>query len=210
MFVNIWLVLRDDAQAAIKQAVDEGEDYTGPVPARVVRIFDRMQDRAVVSRLWRSPTIQSRQYTLWSVYFTESHQTLQKVRDELDWLVATYPNQAAIAGAWLKDGRQAGTTFVYTDVPNPNYNGDTEPETLPNPDYQPDPELEDYDPREELPNPIYDGELIVTETSTTGTPVYPLHPRLLDFMQDLDDQGTRPSNPTDVNLLFGQSPRRFT
>jgi hypothetical protein len=43
-----------------------------------------------------------------------------------------------------------------------------------------------------------------------GTPTYPLDARLIEFMPDLDDQGTRPTEMGDVNLVFGQSPRRFS
>ena len=55
------------------------------------------------------------------------------------------------------------------------------------------------------------------ETGVTGTPVYPIHPRLLEFMPDLverDADGVevsrvRPTMLSDVNLLQGQKERRF-
>ena len=45
--------------------------------------------------------------------------------------------------------------------------------------------------------------------STVGTPVYPLDPRLIEFMPDNPD-GSRPTVPSDVNLVFGQAHRRFS
>lgn len=54
-------------------------------------------------------------------------------------------------------------------------------------------------------------------TGVTGTPTYPLHTRLLEFMPDIvtwDEDGNeisrvRPTSLTDVNLLQGQKERRF-
>jgi hypothetical protein len=52
--------------------------------------------------------------------------------------------------------------------------------------------------------------LVSTDPPTqTGTPTYPLHPQLIEFMPDTDDQGTRPTELSDTNLLFGQAPRIF-
>ena len=54
--------------------------------------------------------------------------------------------------------------------------------------------------------------------NTTGTPLYPIHPRLIDFMPDdpvYDGNGDltgyqAATQLTDVNLIQGQAPRRFT
>lgn len=46
-------------------------------------------------------------------------------------------------------------------------------------------------------------------TGVTGTPTYPLHARILELMPDVDDVGTRPTVPSDMNLLMGQTERRF-
>ena len=46
-----------------------------------------------------------------------------------------------------------------------------------------------------------------TQTATTGTPVYPMHPQILKFMPDVD--GLPATVVTDVNVGFGQSLRRF-
>lgn len=38
---------------------------------------------------------------------------------------------------------------------------------------------------------------------------YPLHSRLIEFMPDIDDIGTRPLTLSDVNLMQGQEERQF-
>jgi len=72
----------------------------------------------------------------------------------------------------------------------------------------------------------YDGRQVGTRftydedgqiTGTTGTPLYPIHPRLIDFMPDeevRDGNGDllftqRPTQLSQVHLRQGQAPRRF-
>ncbi len=40
-------------------------------------------------------------------------------------------------------------------------------------------------------------------------PLFPLHTSILEFIPDVDDIGTRPTVPSDVNLGLGQIPRQF-
>jgi len=40
-------------------------------------------------------------------------------------------------------------------------------------------------------------------------PLFPLHTSILEYMPDIDDVGTRPTAPSDVNLGLGQAPRQF-
>ena len=163
--VNAWLALRDDAQSAIVTRLNWDEaaqgPYAGPVTNRQARVFGAMSDRSVVQRLFRVDTNAGRDWTLWSVYFDEPQNVLQKLADELGQLATDYPSQFVIVGAWHWDGRQIGT----------QWNED--------------------------------------QTATTGTPTYPLHPRAIELMPDVDDIGTRPTEVSDVNLLFGQAPRRL-
>lgn len=61
----------------------------------------------------------------------------------------------------------------------------------------------------------FDGRQVGTEwtdndrLTVTGTPLFPFHASILEYMPDIDDIGTRPTDPSDVNLLAGQAPRRF-
>ncbi len=183
MTINAWLVLRDDAHAAIVTRLtwdteSQGE-YTGPVTDRQARLFGYIAHLAAQLNQYRPDTVNGREWTLWTVDFNLPGALLQKVRTELDQLALDYPNRFKIGGAWHWDpdmpfGRQVGTQFVL------------DPET---------------------------GEV----TGVTGTPAYPLDARLLNFMPNIktwDADGNlltdEPATKlTDVNLVQGQSPRRF-
>jgi hypothetical protein len=210
MRVNVWVALRDDAQAAIRERLTWDEEsqgpYTGPVSNRTAILFTRMRDIANVQRLFRVATINARQWTLWNLYFTERGNILQIIQDELDQLAIDYPNQFIIAGAWIWDNplacRQVGTQL---DIQTRTVQG-TKPE--PNPNYQPDPEAPNYDPNEWITVSVDVIQAYVA--GHTGTPTYPLHPQLLELMPDVDDIGTRPTELSDVCLMAGQPPREFS
>ena len=164
--VNLWLAIRDDAQQALNERLNwnlkEQGIYTGPVPDRAARLFKRMHDRTRVQRLFRTDNVGGRTWTLWSIYLFYNINILSNVQNELDFLVATYPNQLQIVGAWFMDGRQVGTQWADEE-----------------------------------------------HLTTSGSPIYPIHSRILEIMPDIDEVGTRPTEPSDINLLMGQSPRRF-
>ena len=212
MIVNVWIVLRDDAQDAIDERLSWNEEtqgpYTGPVSNRTAALFTRMFDRGVVQNIFRVATINARQYTLWNLYFTERGNILQLIQDELDQLSLDYPNQFIIGGAWIWDKdktlacRQVGTQLVVeTQTVQRQVRED-------NPDFQPMEDLPNYDPEPYI-FVTRDVEIEVV-TGHTGTPTYPIHPQLIELMPDVDDVGTRPTQLTDVNLIAGQPPREFS
>lgn len=173
MIVNVWLALRDAAQALVIERLDWDESvdgiYGGPIPDRAVRLFEKMAHRNVAQGHYRIDNDGANDWVLWNLIFNERRNVLIKVKGELDWLIATYSTQSKIAGAWhYSDGRQVGTTIEYDE------NG--------------------------------------VETGVTGSPIYPVHARILEFMPDDVDEfdvHTRPIMPSDVNLLQGQQERRF-
>jgi hypothetical protein len=117
MTANVWIVLRDDAQALIIERLQwdtqASGEYTGPVPDRAHRIFQWMADHGSVQRLFKTVTIGGRQYKLWSVNVPAS----KTVKDEIDWLIATYPNQVIVAGAWnLDTGAQIGGYGIHPQL----------------------------------------------------------------------------------------------
>lgn len=178
MIINVWLALRDDAQALIKTRLSWDEEtqgeYTGPVTNRQFKLFKLMHDLGSTQKLFRVDTVGGRDWTLWSVYFNFKTSVLQKIKDELDDLALNFPNHIKIIGAWHWDSRQAGTQW----------------------------ELD------------IDGN---RTGNVTGTPIYPLHSRILKLMPDIvtyDIDGnvisTVPATvPADINLGLGQIPRRF-
>lgn len=165
MIVNLWLALRDDSQALIKTRLTWDEktqgEYTGPVTDRQFKLFSLMQDRANRQRLFRIDRVASRDWIWWSLDFDFPKNVLQKIKAEIDDLIANFPNHVKIIGAWhWDDGRQV---------------------------------------------------------KQGGTPVYPVHARILELMPDVvtfDEFGnetsrTRPTVPSDINLGLGQTPRQF-
>ena len=211
MKVNVWVALRDDAQAAIATRLrwDETVDgpYNGPVSDETALLFSRIKGGAQVQRLFRVATINARQWTLWNLFYDGLTNILQRVQDELDQLAIDYPNQFIIAGAWIWDQNAIGCRQVGTqlDIQTRTVSVDAR---YPNPNYQPNDQEPNYDP---------DRWIIVTENRDeqyvaghTGTPTYPLHPQLIELMPDVDDIGTRPTELSDVCLLAGQPPREFS
>lgn len=210
MKVELMLALREDAQAVIIERLkwDEETDgeYTGPVDNRTYLLFSYMQDFTQRQKLFKSPTIGGDVYNAWSFMFDDSGDILQLVRDQIDYLVAEYPNKIAVMGAYVfRVGdimcRQAGTTLVIdTRIVEKTW-------SELNPDYQPDPEEPNYDP-----NYVIRVTGMVEEeyvSGYTGTPTYPLHPRLIDFMPDVGEPPVPATELADVNLLMGQPPRYY-
>lgn len=164
MIVNIWLGISDAAQDVVLEALRWDEEsqgqYTGPLTRRQRRLFEYMQDETTRRRLFKKPTLAGTVYNLWSFDFDDEKDTLQLVKDELDGLIAQYPNQIAILGAWRMDGRQIGA----------NYDQDG---------------------------------------NRTSEAMYPIPNFLWRFMPD-EVGATSNADLTDVNILYGQSPRDFS
>lgn len=116
MIVNVWIVLRDDAQPLIVTRLNWDEStqgpYSGPVPDRAFRLFRLMADWKVVQDIFRIDTDGANDWHLWNVYFDKPKDILLKIRDEIDWLLANFPNQTRVGGAWHFDSRQVGTQFT--------------------------------------------------------------------------------------------------
>jgi len=203
---NIWLALRDDAQDKVKERLtwdteSQGE-YSGPVTDRSAKLFRYMQQHK--EKLFRAPTLGGRVYTVWSITFSVHTDAAQKIKDELDFLIATYPTQVFVTGAWRwEEGdmacRQIGTQLVIsTRIVEKTW-------SELNPDYQPDPLEPDFDDRYVL---RVTGDVEEEYVSgSLGTPTYPLHPQLLKFMPDVNELPA--TELADTNLLMGQPPRNF-
>lgn len=115
MLINIWLAISDAAQDVVIESLRWDEEsqgeYTGPLSNRQRRLFQYMQDDTTRRRLFKPTTLAGTTYNLWSIDFADDAETLRLVRDELDALMAQYPNQIGILGAWRKDGRQVGASY---------------------------------------------------------------------------------------------------
>lgn len=161
--VNVWIALRDDAQASIHERVTWDEEtqgnYTGPVTDREFKLFSKIATTGV-QKFWRVDTDTGRQWTVWSLNFSEN---LAFVAAEINQLLIDRPNVIRVVGAWWFDGRQVGTQWELDGDGNRTGN-------------------------------------------TTGTPTYPIHSRILNFMPVGHPAGGVHPDP---NRMMGQQPRRF-
>ena len=174
MNVNVFLILTATAKNALRPLMSDNS-YDGQ-HIKAVRIFRKMAHYRVVERMWKNPMIGSKKRFLFSINLTAS----KKAKAAIDYLLAEYPNQVSVGGAWFFDSRQVGTQFVYTVDGSQVFD-----------------ELLDGD-----------GNVISSIPQVRGTPTYPVPPQLLQFMPDVE--GIPATVLTDVNLLQGQKPRRFT
>ena len=120
-----WLLFQLSAAAnavvaRLRHNFDDGP-YTGPITNREAKLFRYMSNRANVQTLYSESTIQGKKWVLWTLGFNERGSVLQKVKAELDALVAKYPNKVAIVGAWHIEfgkpfSRQVGTQYKIESV----------------------------------------------------------------------------------------------
>ena len=161
MIINVWIALSDTARAEVASLYNDPGNYSGVLTDDEQTMLLWMQDRKSRISLFKSPTIATRNYTLYTIDFDTERVPLQRVIDTVDGLTTKYPNQVVVGGAWRVDnGRQAGATY--------DAGG----------------------------NKTADGP-------------YPVHPQLWQFMPD-EIGATSNADLTDVNILFGQSPRDFS
>ena len=126
---NAWIAVSDTARTRIVERLTWDEEtqgaYDGPVTQAQYRLFSYMQDRRSREALFKRPTIGGREYILFSVDFDGDEVPLASVRQTIDDLIETYPNQIAVMGAWrVDDGRQVGATYdengvITSDGPYP-------------------------------------------------------------------------------------------
>ena len=205
--MNVWLAMRDDAHALIKTRLtwdDSQGEYSGPITDRQAKFFRLMSDRSVVQRLFRVDGL-TNDWTLWSIYFDS-----KRVGAEITKLATDFSTRIKIVGAWHWDGRQAGTQFVYEDV--------TRDVDIDDPDVDPpmidDPNNDEWNTYPQIIDPDFDWPQITIQvtsneiTGTSGTPRYPLHSRVIQFMPDIVTYAvavevsiTRPTTISDIHLL---------
>ena len=106
--VNVWLVLSEVAIAKYKERLQKernNEEYTGPVKDRAFKILRTMQKLDAVQARFRGATLQGKAVQILSVYFPGN---VPQVEAGLDWLLAEYPSNIAVVGAWWAFGRRGG------------------------------------------------------------------------------------------------------
>lgn len=203
MIVNVWVEIRDTFAFPAENPEDDTE-----LQAKNRETLALAAEADVVPLLFKVRLQGPRSYVLYSLLY--DNVTQQELEQKVELFASENPGDTAVMGAWNWEyGNQFGTDPTFTEVPNPDYNGDTVSPTIPNPDFQPDPELPDYDPRETLRNPIYDGRETLTEIGQTGVPLYPIPGALSAHMPDEGDPPVPNSTLRDINIFAGQAPRIF-
>lgn len=181
---NFWLGLSTDFKTELWQYIRNGDEPpVEPVQFPLLTnlsqdtkdFFNAIYDEGTLDRLFLGWNNGSKDFKLLSFYANKP-ENVSQVRSDLDNMIATYPNDFSVLGAWhCADGRQIGT---------------------------------DWD-SEEPPQII-------------GSPIYPVPAYTLNFMPDIiDNPGDpggeppvpptfkRPTQLSDINVLFGQVPRIF-
>lgn len=196
MLLNLWMGF-DDRAASTAKTPDEFGQFS-----EAYRALGNVNSISLY-RIDNPPG--PRTYELWNLY-ADNIQDDQGALDVRNDLLAVYPGQLrTIGGWWTDDGRMVGTELVYsTRIVTKTW-------SVLNPDYQPDPDEPDFDDRFVLRvTGDVEEEFI---SGSTGDIVFPLHTRILEFIPDLvDENGVptgRPTDLTDVNLIYGQAPRSF-
>ena len=109
MTINVWLALRDDAQALIRARLSWDEEtqgeYSGPITDRQHKLFKLMHDLETTQKLFRVDA-GARDWTIWNLYFDLPNNILLKVQNEIDALIVAFPNHIKIIGAWKWNGTQ--------------------------------------------------------------------------------------------------------
>ena len=103
--MNIWLILSATAKATLRPLMSD-RGYKGP-HLKAVKTMRKMAHYRVVERMWKTPTIGGKKRYLFSLNLTAG----KKAKEAIDYLLAEYPNQVTVGGAWHWDGRQAGTQW---------------------------------------------------------------------------------------------------
>jgi hypothetical protein len=193
--VNLWIALSQQALDEFKTYRTDPDAYSGPMTPQIYKGLSKMSDTDGVQKLFSTPTIGGKVYSIFSLYFNVDRD--ERAKDFIDYMTSEWPTHFIVIGAWwVHDGRQVGTQFaigggeqLLTEIPT---------------SAKPDTYVED------TPNWYV----------TTGTPTYPIPTQAYRLMPDTvtyDVDGNETSRTPassnadlkDINLISGQWPRRF-
>ena len=194
MIYQVWMSIRETFEFPADDPADDTE-----LQAKNRIILSKATDIDVVPFLFKTETAQGRNWTLYILNYEfpeerDLERAVEKFADE-------NPGDTRVLIAWELEGNMIGTELVWdTRIVTKTW-------SILNPDYQPDPELPDFDDRYVL---RITGDVEEEYISgSTGVPLYPVYGGLLKYMPDVGDPPVAATELTDVNLLFGQSPRSF-
>jgi hypothetical protein len=206
MIYSAWVEIRDDFAFPAEDPEDDTE-----LQAKNRETLSRATDIDVVPFIFKGRTQGPRTWRVYSLLY--EFDTQQELEQALERFKSENPGQTDTLGAWeWVDSiacRQVGTELVIdTRIVTKTW-------SVLNPDYDPNEFLEDG----VTPNPDYDPNYVIRVTGDveeeyvsgiTGTPLYPIPGRAMDYMPDVGDPPVAATELTSVNLLMGQPPLDFS
>lgn len=196
MKFTAWVEIRDDFAFPADDPADDNE-----LQAKNRATLAKCGDIDVIPFVFKARTQGPRTWRVYSLqYEFDTQNNDQAIEQALELFKSENPGQTDVLACWYEDGAMVGCQLQIDEIPNPEYVG--EPEFIPNPAYQPDPELPDYDPRQEIKNPLYVPPTI-TVRSQTGVPLYPPPGNLQGYMPDVD--GAPATELVDAHRYLGDT-----
>ena len=131
---ELWPFIKDGTPAVTFPDINNIDPAT-------VEFFNTVYDEGAVDRLYKQWNAAGREYKLWSIYSTKPD-NLSTIKGDLDMLIASYPQDFGVLGAWnYATGQEVGAANPPIWYPIP-------PQTL---NFMPDIVTDNTDPE----NPIY-------------------------------------------------------
>ena len=103
-YTNLWIALSAQGLAEYKDKRDNPDTYSGPMDATTFNYLDRMADGETVQRMFKTPDIGGKTYTIFSLYLEGNAKVANAIAD----LTSKWPTHFIVLGAWQMDGRQVG------------------------------------------------------------------------------------------------------
>ena len=126
---NMWCSMSQDFKGELWPYIKNGTPaVTFPdinnIDNVTAEFFNTIYDEGAVERLYKQWDAAGRQYKLWSMY-AEKPEGLQQIRADLDMLIASYPQDFAVLGAWnYETGQEVGEAQgdIWYPLPNQTLN----------------------------------------------------------------------------------------
>ena len=184
--INVWFGIPEDDHNTLNNRRGTAGNV-GPAKAIVNGVTDPQVTQPLFSTRTRGQTV----LHLWCVILDDRDGTFEA---QVNAFRQEFPG-VAVEGAWNPDGSPYGTTLVYEEVPNPNY----DPVEYIGRDQDAEP------PVPGTLNPDYDPYPTLTQVTVVGEPIYPQGNSLIDYMQANGEQ----LSLIDVHMNSGWAPRIF-
>ncbi len=108
---ELWGYVRRGEEATQFPLINTINDVTG-------EFFQSIYDAGAVERLFKPWNAAGRTYKLWSFYANKP-ENVSTIRDDWDMLIAAYPQDFSVSGAWdYETGQEVGGENPWYPIPN--------------------------------------------------------------------------------------------